>query len=240
MSVFFDKIGKVMTKKIWDRIAGTYEEEVISLTRVPQKRRQILNEIKRGKILNLGTGPTIYLNKELIKQGNEVIATDFSKEILQIAMESFNHCNLEYKFADNRKLPFGNDFFDSVISVNSILPEKRKDIDLMIKEIHRVLKVSGKFIAFLPSFETVTESIKIYHTNPKIDKKNLRVFDSGQWQCFYTVESIKKMMQKAGFRKYKIKKSFLKTKDEINQIKKIYGIDTSKYPTYHYFLSVIK
>ena len=48
------------------------------------------------------------------------------------------------------------------------------------------------------------------------------------------------MMQKSGFKKYRTQKSFLKAKDEINQIKKIYDIDTSKHPTYHYFLVAIK
>ncbi len=225
-----------MSKIIWDKLAKDYEKKVLSLTKIPERRKQILTEMKKGKVLNLGTGPTPYLNRDLIKQKNKVIATDFSKKMLEVAAHLFSHPNLEYKLADSKNLPFQNNTFDSVVSVNSILPETREDVNIMIKEIHRVLKPSGKFVAFLPSYETAIESIKIYGTNPKIDDKNLRVYDSGQWQCFHTKETIKKIMSKDGFKKYKIKKVFQNTKEEIKQIKRIYDIDISKHPSYHHFL----
>lgn len=226
-----------MSKVIWNKIATDYEKDVLSLTKVGKRRKQILAAIKRGVILHLGTGSMPYLNKALINQGNKVMATDYSKKMLKVAHCLFSHPNLQYKFADSRKLPFKKNTFDSVVSVNSILPEKRKDIKPMIREIYRVLKPLGRFVAFLPSFETVVESITIYKTNPKIDKKNLRVFDSRQWQCFHTAETIKKMMKESGFKRYKIKKAFQDTREEIKQIKKIYSVNISKkHPTYHHFL----
>ncbi|MFH1584920.1 MAG: class I SAM-dependent methyltransferase [Patescibacteria group bacterium] len=225
-----------MKNKTWDKFAKDYEKKVLSLTKVSRRRKQILAEIKKGKILNLGTGPTPYLNQDLIKAGNIVVATDISKKMLNVASGLFAHPNLEYKLADNRDLPFYNNTFDSIVSVNSILPEKRKDVDIMVKEVYRTLKPSGKFIAFLPSYETVIESIKVYSTKPRTDKKEFRVYDSGQWQCFHTEETIDKVMGIAGFKKYKVKKVFIKTREEINQIKKIYKIDTLKHPTYHHFL----
>lgn len=188
-----------MSKIIWDKFAKDYEERVVSLTKIPQRRKQIMVEIKKGKILNLGTGPTAYLNRDLIKEGNKVVATNFSKKILEVAANLFNHKNLEYKLADSRNLPFKSNFFDSVVSVNSILPKRRKDVDTIVKEIYRTLKPAGKFIAFLPSYDTVIESMKIYGTKPRIDKREFRVYDSGQWQCFHTEEIIDRMMKAAGF-----------------------------------------
>lgn len=222
--------------KIWDKYAQNYEKKALSLTKVPQRRKQMLSEIKKGKILNLGTGPTSYLNQDLIKTGNVVVATDFSQKMLNVAASLFTHPNLKYKLADNRNLPFDNKSFDSVISVNSILPEKRKDVDIMIGEIHRVLKPNGKFVAILPSYDNVKRAARIYGVNLKLDSKQLRIRDSGQWQCFHTPKTIDKTMVKNGFKKYKLRKVFLKTKEEIKQIKRIYGIDTSKHFIYEYFL----
>lgn len=222
--------------KIWDKLAEDYEEKVLSLTKVSARRKQILAEIKKGKILNLGTGPTTYLNLALVKGGNIVVATDTSKKMLEVAGSTFIHKNLRYCRADNKNLPFSTRFFDSVISVNSILPKSKKDVDVMIKGIYRVLKKSGKFVAILPSYDNVKRVIKTYGINQKLDNKELRVFDSGQWQCFHTPETIKKMMLKNRFKHYKLSKLFLKTEEEIKQIKKIYEIDTSKHFFYEYFL----
>ncbi|MBL7142285.1 MAG: class I SAM-dependent methyltransferase [Candidatus Pacebacteria bacterium] len=225
-----------MSKKIWDKFANKYEEEVLSLTKVPQRKKQILAVIKKGRVLNLGTGSVPYLNRELIRQKNKVTATDFSKKMLEVAVHLFSHPNLEYKLADSRNLPFSKGTFDTVVSVNSILPEKRKEVYRIVKEVYRVLKPKGRFVAFLPSFEAVIELMKIYNTKPRFDKKEFRVFDSGQWQCFHTKETINKIMKEVEFKKYKVKKVINKTKEEVKQIKKIYGIDTLKYPTYHHFL----
>lgn len=225
-----------MKNKVWDKFAEDYDEKVLSLTKTPERRRQILFEIKKGEIINLGTGSTPYLNRDLIKTGNIVVATDINKKMLSIAASLFSHPRLKYKIADSRNIPFNSDTFSYVVSVNSILPEKRKDAVVMFKEVYRVLKSPGKLIAFLPSFETTIESMKIYGTSPRIDRKGFRVHDTGQWQCFQTKATINKAMKMAGFKKYKVKKVFINTKNEIEQIKKIYGIDTSKHPTYHYFL----
>lgn len=222
--------------KIWDKFAKNYEEKVLSLTKAPQRRKQILVEIKNGKILNLGTGPTPYLNRDLIKKGNVVVATDISQKMLDVAKNLFVHSNLEYKRADNKNLPFDNKFFDTVISINSILPKMRKDVDIMIKEIYRVLKKTGKFVAILPSYDNVKRVVKIFDINLKLDDKQYRVWDSKQWQCFYTLETINKAMIKNRFKHHKLRKVFLKTKEEIGQIKKIYGIDTLKHFIYEYFL----
>jgi ubiquinone/menaquinone biosynthesis C-methylase UbiE len=221
---------------VWNKIAKDYEEEVLSLTKVSKRREQILRAIKKGAVLNLGTGSMPYLNKDLIRQGNKVIATDYSQPMLKAARHSFSHANLEYKLADNKKLPFKDNVFDSVVSINSILPEKRQEVRLMIKEVWRVLKPAGDFVAFLPSFEAVLESMAIYKTNPRIDRKNYRMFDSGQWQCFHTVKSIEKVMKESGFKKYKIRKVLQNTAEEIRQIKRIYGVNVSKHPSYHHFL----
>ncbi len=225
-----------MMNKVWDKFAKDYEDKVLSLTKVLQRRKQILATVKKGKILNLGTGPIPYLNQDLIKSGNIVVGTDISQKMINVAKSLFIHPNLKYKRADNKNLPFNNESFDAVISVNSILPKERNDVDVMIKEVYRVLKKSGKFVAILPSYKNVKRAVKIFGTNPKLDDKQFRVWDNDQWQCFHTLETINKMMIENGFKHYKLRKVFLKTKEEIRQIKKIHGINTLKHFIYEYFL----
>ena len=85
-----------MKHAVWDNLAKNYEENVLSLTKIPQRRKQILNELKKGKILNMGCGPTDYLNKALVNTGNSVVATDISQKMLNSAKNLFEHENINY------------------------------------------------------------------------------------------------------------------------------------------------
>lgn len=229
-----------MESKLWEKFAKDYEDKVFSLTSIPQRRKQILESIKPGKILNLGCGPTYYLNQELTEQSNQVVAVDFCQNMLYVAKMKFTHPNLEYKLADARDLPFKNNTFDSIISVNSILPQKRDQTYEMISEIHRTLKKNGKLMAFLASFNSVEKVIKNLKIDFKIDVEQMRVYDTDGWQCFHTPETIKEMMEIKKFSKYNYKKVFLKTRQEISELKRLYGFDTSKSLIYEYLLTATK
>lgn len=227
-------------KKKWDTLAKTYEHKVLSLTSIPLRRKMILNSIKKGNVLNLGCGPTPYLNKDLIRQRNHVIASDYAKNMLKVSQTKFNHRNLVFVEADNTKLPFIDNAFDTVISVHSIVPDKRSDVEKMFNEIYRILIPKGKCIAFLPSFVSIAETAAYFHIPAKLDKKQKRGYDSLHWQCFHTPETIQQNMKRAGFKKYQLKKVFLNTKNELNQLKRIYGVDMHKKIPYTNYLIAIK
>ncbi|MBU2590133.1 MAG: class I SAM-dependent methyltransferase [Nanoarchaeota archaeon] len=223
----------------WDGFSEDYDKKVFSLTSIPQRRKQILDLINSGLILNLGCGSATYLNKDLVKD-NKVIATDFCQAMLDIAQKNFQHPNLEYILADSKNLPFENESFDNIISVNSILPPERKEVYQMGKEINRVLKKDGKFIAFLVSYDSTQKGMKYFNMKLKIDDKQLRVNDTIGWQCYHTPDSIKDLMRKSNFQDYNFKKVFLKTKKEIQEIKRLYDINTSKSLIYEYLLVASK
>ena len=86
--------------------------------------------------------------------------------------------------ADGKNLPFEDSFFDSVVSVNSILPPGREEVLPMVKEIYRVLKSGGKFVAYLTSFDYVKKLLRSGLINLKIDSKNLCVLDTGGLAVF--------------------------------------------------------
>jgi ubiquinone/menaquinone biosynthesis C-methylase UbiE len=101
-----------------------------------------------GKLLDIPVGTGI-LTFEKYKQLNKakIICMDYSNEMLEIAKERFLENNLkdiECKQGDIGNLPFENDTFDIILSMNGFhaFPDKEK----AFIEIKRVLKNNGTFI----------------------------------------------------------------------------------------------
>jgi ubiquinone/menaquinone biosynthesis C-methylase UbiE len=225
-----------MKNNLWKQFSRDYDCKVFSLTKVPQRREQILERLKPGKILNVGCGSTSYLNRDIIHQGNHVVATDFCQAMLDVAQEDFMHPDLEYILADSKQLPFEDFSFDSVVSVNSILPPERKEVYQMGNEIYRVLKKGGVFVSFLCSYDNIKRAKDNLGLDIKLDNEQMRVMDTTGWQCFHTPNLIRKLVERSGFFKYSFKKVFLETKQEIDELKRLYDVDTSKSLIYEYLL----
>ena len=64
--------------------------------------------------------------------------------------------------------------------------------------------------------------------------------DTTGWQCFHTPETVQEAIEKSNFRRYDLKKIPLNTEQEIDEFKRIYGIDTSESHAYEYLLTVKK
>lgn len=81
-------------------------------------------------------------------RGRKVTGIDFSPEMLKIAKNKLNGENIEFLWGKAEELPFPHDFFDCVTSGfamrNVTNPPWR--IDVVLKEMHRVLKSEGKII----------------------------------------------------------------------------------------------
>ncbi len=226
----------------WIEFSEGYDDKVFSLTKVPQRREQILERIKKGYVLNMGAGSTSHLNKALVEEGNKVVASDFCQTMLDVAEKEFTHLNLEYILADSRDMRdvFKDETFDAVISVNSILPSERSQVDEMIGEAYRVLKKDGIFVAFLVAFGSPSKLVQKLEVDLNLDYEQKRMRDTTGWQCFHTPKTIKGMMEKAGFQKYDYEKVFLKTKIEIDEMKRLYDIDTRKSFVFEYLLTAYK
>lgn len=89
------------------------------------------------KVLDNGCG-TGWFGKLLQEKGADVIGTDISDSLLKEALQF-----IPTKKASSYELPFGDEYFDYVLSfmVIHILDDPKK----AIKEAHRVLKSKGKF-----------------------------------------------------------------------------------------------
>jgi ubiquinone/menaquinone biosynthesis C-methylase UbiE len=224
--------------QIWAQFSKSYDDKIYSLTKTPKHREQVTRNIAPGETLNIGTGSTPYMNHHLIDGGHNVVATDFCEEMLSEARSQFTHPRLRYILADTKNLPFKNNSFDNVISMNSILPQEREDIIPMFYNIHRVLKKGGIFTAFLPSFDCGEGLSKEWGLT--LDKENLREHDTTGWQCFHTPESINGELGSLEWETLRIEKIFLDEPEDIEQLKNIYHVDTSKTPIYEYLITARK
>lgn len=102
-----------------------------------------------SKILDIGTGTGEIVIKVAEKNPLlEIYALDISQDMLKIAKESAQKQNLKNKIifinADAKFLPFGANYFDTVISHNFL--HHIENPQIVFSEIKRVLKKKGKLI----------------------------------------------------------------------------------------------
>ncbi len=106
---------------------------------------------KVSRILDLGCG--IGRNMiPLIESGFEVIGIDDSNEAIKILRSKLKAKSLaaELKNAKFQNLPFQDDFFDAIISVQTLNHGYEKDILAGFSEVFRVLKPGGLIFLTLP------------------------------------------------------------------------------------------
>jgi len=101
------------------------------------------------KVLDLGCGTGNNL-VFLAQEGYDYYGVDYSHSALQIISETFDYFSLNLNknrlFNSNfKKLSFEDNFFDVVIDRQSIGQNNYNDIQVIINEIHRVLKTRGKY-----------------------------------------------------------------------------------------------
>jgi len=125
----FEKHGKVFVKP---------QEDIPKIVKL-FKKKGVKN------VLDLGCGSGRHL-VYLTKQGFEVYGVDISPAGIKIAKYWLRNENLKanLKISDiYKKLPYKNNFFDAIISTNTLHHAKIKKIRKLIKEIERILRPGG-------------------------------------------------------------------------------------------------
>jgi len=105
----------------------------------------ILKKNKVETVLDLGCGVGRNLIP-LVKQEFSVSGIDYAPEAIKQTSEILKKENLKAQLIEGdiyKILPYKNDFFDAVISVQVIQHAYEKDILKALKEIYRVLKPGG-------------------------------------------------------------------------------------------------
>lgn len=111
-----------------------------------------VKERQKIKILDVGCGGgnnTYFLAKE----GFQTYAIDGAPKAVEITKKRLKQENLNAQciVGNFKNLPYENDFFNCIIDRASIYSNIWKDIQIIFKEVYRVLKKEGIYIGFLPN-----------------------------------------------------------------------------------------
>jgi|Deesub1362B_J571_1020462.scaffolds.fasta_scaffold00891_7 ubiquinone/menaquinone biosynthesis C-methylase UbiE len=109
------------------------------------------NYVKNKIVLDVACGAGYGSHFLAIKGAKKVYGVDIDENALKIAKTYYVHPNVEYIKGDVLKLPFPNNFFDIVVSFETI--EHISDTEKYITEIKRVLKPRSIFICSTPNIK---------------------------------------------------------------------------------------
>lgn len=146
-----------------------------------------LDLYRDGLYLDFGAGSS-WIAEWMNELGFTTIATDISLDMLTIARERRGDkaYNSLLVVADGEALPFKSDVFDGTVCVNAFhhLPQPRE----ALKELHRILKITGSSVFFEPGEGHSTDPRSIH------DMEHLGVLELD-----VTIEDMRKMAQEVGF-----------------------------------------
>lgn len=154
----------IYTKKYYLNSCSGFDEFLRFAGDDRNKRARYLEKlikIEDGmKILDLGCGKG-ELAFYLAKKGAKVVGIDYSKSAIYLANKKLRlqnnqiRKNLSFTRSDAKKLNFRDDYFDLVVSIDVFEHLYKKELEVIMKNISRVLKKNG--ILFVH-----TEANKIY------------------------------------------------------------------------------
>lgn len=108
-------------------------------------------EPTKGKILDIGSADGTFTKVITEKSGaNKVIGIDVLEKSVNYAKKRFARSKIiSFQVADAHNLPFGNNTFDGIFCLETL--EHIENPNIVINEIHRVLKDDGYAIVLVPS-----------------------------------------------------------------------------------------
>ncbi len=115
-----------------------------------------------GKVLDAGCGNGYFLQELLSRHvcQSKPVAVDFSGKMLENAKVRLGD-SVQLLCSGIHELPFGSNSFDHVFAINSIIDDERCKRERALKELYRVLHLSGLLILILPSLESYWEQLHV-------------------------------------------------------------------------------
>ena len=129
--------SRLYMRLIWDEDTNLLAQKVLDF---------IPNDFQ-GRLLDVPVGTAVFTAEKYRQMKDaQIVGLDYSEEMIAIATlrkETEEIANLSLKQGDVGKLPYANEFFDCILSMNGFqaFPDKEK----AFAEIFRVLKPGGFF-----------------------------------------------------------------------------------------------
>lgn len=198
-----------INKKAWDTIFKEKGKFFEQPHRDIPEYYKLLKENKAKRILDLGCGSGRHV-VYFAQKGIEVFGIDISKTAIKMTKKWLETKNLSAELLIHdisKKLPFEDDFFDAVISVQVIHHARIGTIKKVIREIERVLKKGGLIFISVPIYkEPITGVKKGSWTMKRIASRTyipLDGMEKGLPHYFFKIDELK-----LAFKDFKVLKSY--------------------------------
>lgn len=165
----------------------------------------------KSLVLDLASGSGDIIRLLNKKSTANFFSVDSNKEMLEQAKKKLNDIDVKFILAFAEKLPFKKNYFD--ITTVSFGIRNFSNINKSLIEIHRTLKVNGKFYCLEFSNIKNKSLDKIYQFYSKLIPKFGYIFANNSQAYEYLVKSIEnfpnqvdlsKKMTKAGFKEIEV------------------------------------
>ena len=210
----------------WDKISKDYNTEIMNPLdhRVKNPLWKELKNIKnkdKKSILEIGCG--LGRLSPYLKDFKKVLHTDYSKGMIKKAQEL--NPNSNFKVQDMLNLKEHKNKFNIVISINSIIMAKIKEVDQALEQARNSLKRDGTFLAIFPSLDSdiyraaltferelkkSNETYAAKKTHNVMDSQSydllLGYFDNDGTQIHFFQSALNYRLKKAGFKNIEFKK----------------------------------
>ncbi len=156
-----------MNTEDWDKAYRKKGEIQKKVSGIVESSLNILKHRSAKKVLDIGFGTgrhTIFL----AENGFDVYGIDISeagKEVTEKKTKEMRLENVHLKIADMHDIPFGDNYFDAIVAVHTIVHNTLSGLEKTISELYRVLKPGGILITNTVSTKDprFNNGIKIEH-----------------------------------------------------------------------------
>ncbi len=170
-----DQSKKEQVTKMFDTISKEYDgiNRIMTFGIDIKWRKRVVAIIAKNnpkKILDIasGTGDLAIMTAKKT-DAEEIIGIDISKGMLEIGEQKIKKANLSNRIkmqvADSENLPFETNYFDAICVAFGV--RNFENLDVGIKEIHRVLKPNGVFVVLETSVPSlpIVKQLYLLHSN---------------------------------------------------------------------------
>jgi len=93
-----------------------------------------------------GAGGLLFYIAQKCKEAYGIDLVDYTKEF-EIRKKRYNVNNLQFVLGNATKMPFEDNYFDTITAVSAIEHNTLEELNTLMKECGRILKPGGRFIA---------------------------------------------------------------------------------------------